>query len=107
MFTEFKPNGTENAEKVADMFAMNAHVFRDMIAGALVGAGKDKFVPVLTVVHVEFNTDTVRTVSTDRYRLVIGETLSTDGVIVSGSGAFNMPNDFRSEERRVGKECRL
>jgi len=79
-------------------FTMDAHVFRDMLVGGIVATGKDKFLPVLTGLYFEWSEgEPVRVVSTDRYRLVIGES-QINGV---GSGEFLLSRDYATELVKV------
>lgn len=76
---------------VVPTFTIPAGMLRDMLAGALVAAGKDKTMPTLAAVRFEWDEITpVRVVSTDRYRLALGVTVESDRVSQSGDGAFLM-----------------
>lgn len=78
-------------DTVVPAFTMPAGMLRDMLAGALVAAGKDRAFPTLAAVRFEWDEITpVRVVSTDRYRLALGMTVESDRVSQSGDAAFLM-----------------
>lgn len=95
---------------VVDGFEIPGHVFRDLLAGALVGASTDYTLPTLNCVFIEWGIDgelMVTVASTDRYRLVMGawtanpdegtrREMSSRGS-VTGSGAFLMDRATASD----------
>jgi DNA polymerase III sliding clamp (beta) subunit (PCNA family) len=80
---------SQGVDTVVPAFTMPAGVLRDMLAGALVAAGKDKTMPALCAVRIEWDEITpVRVVSTDRYRLIVGAAVESDCLVQAGDGAF-------------------
>lgn len=85
---------------VVPKFTIPAASLRDMLAGALVAAGKDKTLPTLTAVLIEWEASPVPVVtvaSTDRYRLAVGEWSLSDrdqASFVDGDGSVLMPADM-------------
>lgn len=77
-------------------FTIPASSMRDLLAGALVAVGKDKTIPTLTGVFVEWEPGLVRAVATDRYRLALGEYANSalDGVSLDGSGSVLIPAEM-------------
>lgn len=79
-------HGGELAD-VVPSFTMNAHTFRDMLAGGIVASGRDATLPALVGVHFHWaDGDPVRVASTDRYRLALG----VSGVVGHGAGAVTV-----------------
>lgn len=79
-------------------FTVPGSVLRELLAGAVVAAGKDVTLPTLTGVFVEWSGDGVTAASTDRYRLSVGvAAVSEDspsgcpGVAVDGEGSALLP----------------
>ena len=52
---------------------MNSDMLHALLKGGMVAAGTDKYLPALNTVQIEVREPLVRVVSTDRYRLVIGD----------------------------------
>lgn len=89
---------TVDAGVTVPTFTMSAGVLRDMLVGALVAASRDKTLPTICAVRFEWDEITpVRVVSTDRYRLVMGESVPSDLVSQSGDGAFLIDRGTVSE----------
>jgi len=72
-----------------ELVTLNSETLQALLKGTIVGAGTDKYLPMLNSVRVETRGNTVRVVSTDRYRLVIGEVTVAEGTTVN-DGAFNL-----------------
>ena len=91
---------SQGVDMAVPEFTIPAGVLRDMLAGALVAAGKDKTMPTICAVRIEWSTvplPTVTVTSTDRYRLAVGEwslSDSDDASHVDGDGAVLMPADM-------------
>lgn len=85
---------------VVPSFTIPAASLRDMLAGALVAAGKDKMLPTLSAVRIEWESSpvpVVTVVSTDRFRLAVGEWSLSDrdqASFVDGDGSTLMPADM-------------
>lgn len=62
--------------------SVNVFTLRDLLVGALVGASTDATIPTLRAVQVSWSDGRIVVASTDRYRLVIGE---SDRPTVSGA----------------------
>jgi len=54
-------------------FTMNATLLDDLLSGALIAAGKDKALPLLTCVELSSHDGQIVAAATDRYRLFIGK----------------------------------
>lgn len=85
---------------VVPSFTIPAASLRDMLAGALVAAGKDKALMPITGVRIEWEESPVPVVtvaSTDRFRLAVGEWSLSDrdqASFVDGDGSTLMPADM-------------
>ena len=85
---------------VVPSFTIPAASLRDMLAGALVAAGKDKALMPITGVRIEWEESpvpVVTVVSTDRWRLAVGEWSLSDrdqASFVDGDGSTLMPADM-------------
>ena len=53
-------------------FTIKAPLFDDLLSGALIAAGKDSSLPVLTCLQLESRDGKLIAAATDRYRLFIG-----------------------------------
>jgi DNA polymerase III sliding clamp (beta) subunit (PCNA family) len=65
-------NNTTTATTTAH-FTMNAALLDDLLAGALIAAGKDQALPMLTCVNLSSDAGVITAAATDRYRLFIGK----------------------------------
>jgi DNA polymerase III sliding clamp (beta) subunit (PCNA family) len=75
-----------------ELTTINSETLHTLVKGAIVGASKDKTLMGLNVVRVEIREPLVRVVSTDRYRLVIGDINMVEGTVME-TGNFNLPLD--------------
>ena len=78
--------------KIMELVTINSSALHTLVKGAIVGASKDKSLMGLRVVRFEIREPLVRVVSTDRYRLVIGD-FNIPGGTVMETGNFNLPLD--------------
>lgn len=78
--------------KIMELVTINSETLHTLVKGAIVGASKDKTLMSLNVVKFEIRETLVRVVSTDRYRLVIGDVkIPVDTIMEIGN--FNLPLD--------------
>jgi len=73
-----------------ELVTINSETLHTLVKGAIVGASKDKGLMGLNVVRFEIREPLVRVVSTDRYRLVIGDINMVEGTVME-TGNFNLP----------------
>lgn len=76
--------------KIMELVTVNSETLHTLVKGAIVGASKDKSLMSLNVVKFEIREPLVRVVSTDRYRLVIGDVNMVEGTVME-TGNFNLP----------------
>jgi DNA polymerase III sliding clamp (beta) subunit (PCNA family) len=62
-----------------ELTTINSETLHTLLKGGMVASGKDKYLPVLNSVRVEIREPLVRVVSTDRYRLLIGDVDMPEG----------------------------
>jgi DNA polymerase III sliding clamp (beta) subunit (PCNA family) len=62
-----------------ELTTINSETLHTLLKGGMVASGKDKYLPVLNSVRVEVREPLVRVVSTDRYRLLIGDVDMPEG----------------------------
>jgi len=65
-------NNTATSDTITAHFTMNAALLDDLLSGALIAAGKDKSLPLLTCVKLTSADGVITAAATDRYRLFIG-----------------------------------
>ena len=75
-----------------ELTTINSETLHTLLKGGMVASGKDKTLPILNSVRMEIREPLVRVVSTDRYRLVIGDVDMHEGTRME-IGAFNLPLD--------------
>lgn len=75
-----------------ELVTINSETLSVLLKGGMVASGKDKTLPILNSVRMEIREPLVRVVSTDRYRLVIGDVDMPEGTSME-IGAFNLPLD--------------
>lgn len=75
-----------------ELVTINSETLHTLVKGAIVGASKDKTLMGLNVVRFEIREPLVHVVSTDRYRLVIGDINMVEGTVME-TGDFNLPLD--------------
>jgi len=75
-----------------ELFTMESSALYDLVKGGIVASGKDKTLPILNSVKFEIREPLVRVVSTDRYRLVIGDINLPEGTLMK-TGEFVLPLD--------------
>lgn len=75
-----------------ELVTINSEILHTLLKGGMVGSGKDKTLPTLNSVRVEIREPLVRVVSTDRYRLVIGDVDMPEGTVME-TGNFTLPLD--------------
>lgn len=75
-----------------ELFTMESSALYDLVKGGIVASGKDKTLPILNSVKFEVREPLVRVVSTDRYRLVIGDVNLPEGTLME-TGEFLLPLD--------------
>jgi len=75
-----------------ELTTINSETLHTLLKGGMVASGKDKTLPILNSVRVEVREPLVRVVSTDRYRLVIGDVDMPEGTRME-IGTFNLPLD--------------
>lgn len=93
--TVHDPSTVARPDADTPMVRVPASVLRDLLAGALVAVGRDDTLPTLTGVRLEWQDGTLAAVSTDRYRLAVGEYAAEgDEVVISGTGSMLIPGDM-------------
>ena len=65
-------NNTATSATITAHFTMAAPLLDDLLSGALIAAGKDKSLPLLTCVKLSSANGVITAAATDRYRLFIG-----------------------------------
>jgi len=75
-----------------ELFTMESSALYDLVKGGIVASGKDKTLPMINSVKFEVREPLVRVVSTDRYRLVIGDVNLPEGTLME-TGEFLLPLD--------------
>jgi len=65
-------NNTATSATITAHFTMAAPLLDDLLSGALIAAGKDKSLPMLTCVKLSSANGVITAAATDRYRLFIG-----------------------------------
>lgn len=75
-----------------ELVTINSETLHTLLKGGIVGSGKDKTLPIMNSVRVEIREPLVRVVSTDRYRLVIGDVDMPESTVME-TGNFNLPLD--------------
>ena len=75
-----------------ELTTINSETLHTLLKGGMVASGKDKTLPILNSVRVEIREPLVRVVSTDRYRLVIGDVDMPEGTRME-IGTLNLPLD--------------
>lgn len=75
-----------------ELVTINSEILHTLLKGGMVGSGKDKALPTLNSVRVEIREPLVRVVSTDGYRLVIGDVDMPEGTVME-TGNFTLPLD--------------
>jgi len=65
-------NNTATSATITAHFTMAAPLLDDLLTGALIAAGKDKSLPLLTCVKLSSANGVITVAATDRYRLFIG-----------------------------------
>lgn len=80
-------NNTATSDTITAHFTMNAALLDDLLSGAMIAAGKDKALPLLTCVKLTSADGVITAAATDRYRLFIGrvqhETIEKDNPVHS------------------------
>lgn len=75
-----------------ELTTINSETLHTLLKGGMVASGKDKYLPVLNSVRVEVREPLVRVVSTDRYRLLIGDVDMPEGTVME-IGVFTLSVD--------------
>jgi DNA polymerase III sliding clamp (beta) subunit (PCNA family) len=75
-----------------ELFTMKSETLYDLVKGGMVASSKDKALPMLNTVKFEIREPLVRVVSTDRYRLVIGDVNLPEGTLME-TCEFLLPLD--------------
>jgi DNA polymerase III sliding clamp (beta) subunit (PCNA family) len=75
-----------------ELTTINSETLHTLLKGGMVASGKDKTLPIMNSVRIEIREPLVRVVSTDRYRLVIGDVNMPEGTVME-TGNFNLPLD--------------
>jgi DNA polymerase III sliding clamp (beta) subunit (PCNA family) len=75
-----------------ELFTMKSSALYDLVKGGIVASCKYKTLPILNSVKFEVREPLVRVVSTDRYRLVIGDINLPEGTLME-TGEFLLPLD--------------
>lgn len=75
-----------------ELFTIKSETLYDLVKGGMVASSKDKTLPLLNSVKFEIREPLVRVVSTDRYRLVIGDVNLPEGTLME-TGEFLLPLD--------------
>jgi DNA polymerase-3 subunit beta len=78
--TDIIEHDTVEELAVVPGFTIAAHTLRDALTAGLLAAGKDDTLPTLASVRVEWDSESVRVVATDRYRLVVATIDRQDGM---------------------------
>jgi DNA polymerase III sliding clamp (beta) subunit (PCNA family) len=75
-----------------ELTTINSETLHTLLKGGMVASGKDKTLPIMNSVRIEIREPLVRVVSTDRYRLVIGDVNMPEGTVME-TGNFTLPLD--------------
>ena len=75
-----------------ELTTINSETLHTLLKGGMVASGKDTTLPIMNSVRIEIREPLVRVVSTDRYRLVIGDVNMPEGTVME-TGNFNLPLD--------------